>query len=195
MLRTYGRPRSAVACGAGTIAKAPDVNAFVEPRSARLDLGDRTLDLARQRIEAGDLLGAAQLIDARLAAPELSAAERQDLEFNLGAALCALARQHPEDVESMARLHRAAALLAAVVATLPPNTARWAMVRTNLAIAHIETWSRSGDGSELMRAHMALDGAEAVFQSLGDRESLDWTRAVREHVTDLKDRRSHRRPG
>lgn len=167
------------------------MNALVEP--GRSDASD-PLALAQRLVERGALNEAADVLAHALDGAALTERRRADLQFNLAVALSMLARLNPSAAGSAEQLLRARVLLAEAIRFAAPGSPRWAAIRTNQALLHVAAWTATGEGRELLEAHLALDGTEAVFELHGDTASLDWARAVRDHLVELRERRSSPRP-
>ncbi|MBJ3783448.1 hypothetical protein [Devosia sediminis] len=63
---------------------------------------------------------------------------------------------------------------------------------TNLALAYFQRHVATGNHADLMSAHLALDGAEAVIPA-DDRDLHDWVRSIRDLLVDQADRRRNPR--
>lgn len=166
------------------------MNALVEHSIAAESNARDALATAQRLVERGDMAEAAAILADALATERLTAGERCDLQINLAAALSTLAQRDPASPASTEQLLRARDLLIQALLGATPGSLRWAVIRTNLAIVHMGRWLGSGSSHDLLEAHLALDGTEAVFAREQDLPGLDWSRAVRDHLTELKDRRA-----
>ena len=165
---------------------------MIEPRSADESVF-ATLARAKALIEGRDLDSAAllyfELLDAQLTAPL-----RGEVQTNLAAALCLLARGQ-RDAAALARLDQARDLL---VSALPHRQrseapAAWATTRANLALVHLARYETTGNSNELLSAHLALDGIEQALRETEETALRDWVSAIRDQLLELRERRGKRR--
>jgi hypothetical protein len=170
------------------------VNAVLEPRSA--DKGViAALTRARTLIDGQDFAAAVPLYGEVLGA-ELQPDLRSEVQTNLAAALCTLVQQkHWPRTEALNQLDRARDLLTAALQHRQRRTAPrdWVSSRANLALVHMARHDITGNEHDILSAHMALDGAEDALGRHGDVELSGWIKAIRDHLLELRDRRTRRR--
>lgn len=165
------------------------MNALIDPRPVDGDIHD-ALHRAKLLIERQDFEPAAalyaQLLDTDLAIPL-----RAEIQTNLAAALCMLARATPAAEPALALLDRAHALLIEALRHRDPSIEPdgWVSTRANLAVVHLARYQATGERSDILSAHLALDGVEAALTGTTDPTLLDWVTAIRDHLVDLRDRR------
>lgn len=150
---------------------------------------------ARAMIGSQDFASAAEAFERALKA-DLSADLRCEVQSNLAAALCALAQDARVDRNTaLAYLDRARLLLVATLQHLDPLAAprEWASARANLALVYLGRQRLSDSNNDVLLAHLALDGTEDALSRVNDVELLGWIKAIRDHLTDVKDRRGRRR--
>jgi hypothetical protein len=165
---------------------------MIEPRSAAEDVLD-TLTRAKALIERGDFDSAAALFFQALEG-DLAAPLRGEVLTNLGAALCMSARdQQGQDTASL--LEQARDLLAEALTYRSRSQApvAWATTRANLALVHLTRYEATSNKDDLLSAHLALDGTESVLRPAEDAALRDWINAIRDQLTELRERRGFRR--
>lgn len=154
-------------------------------------------ELARARtlVEQGDFSSAIPLFETAIKS-DLPAELIGEVKTNLAAALCTVARSGslPHD-NALAELDRARVLIAEALLQYDPlgTPAGWASARANLALIYLARHHLTESHSDILQAHLALDGAEEALHRAADTELLGWVKAVRDHLLDLRDRRSRRR--
>lgn len=171
------------------------MNALIDPRPVDGDIHE-ALHRAKLLIQRQDYQSAADLY-ALLLQAELAASLRAEIQTNLAAALCMLARAHHQAETTLALLERAHGLLVEALRHRHPATEPdgWVATRANLAVVHLARHQASGDRSDILAAHLALDGLEAALARADDPTLRDWITAIRDHLVELRDRRSSRRRG
>lgn len=167
---------------------------WVEPGA--IDPGP-VAELARARalVEAGDHSAAIPLFETALKS-DLPAQLHGEVATNLAAALCTVAQSGdlPHDM-ALAQLDRARVLLSEALLHYDPMHAPlgWASARANLALVYLSRHGLTESHNDILQAHLSLDGTEEALHRAGDVELLGWVKAVRDHLLDLRDRRSRRR--
>jgi hypothetical protein len=161
---------------------------MIEPRFA--DEGVMaTLTRARALTEDHDFDSAALLflglLDANLTTPL-----RGEILTNLAAALCLRSRTQHGAV-ALASLDQARDLLVAALAIRQRNSApaAWAATRASLALVYLTRYEATGSGSELMSAHLMLDGIEQALPAPTDAALRDWIGTIREQLLQRGSRR------
>lgn len=165
---------------------------MVEPRPAEENVMV-TLTRARDLVEDRKYEAAAALYSQVLDA-DLSASLRGEVLTNLGAALCLIARSEG-GVAALAQLDEAQELLTSALAyrSRREAPAAWAVTRANLAIVHLARYEATGKSEELLSAHLALDDTELTLRQADESALLDWVKAIRDQLVDLRDRRRTKR--
>lgn len=165
------------------------MNAMIEPRSAD-ESALNALTRAKALIEGRDFDAAASLY-FKLLDTDLTPALRGEILTNLGAALCLSARGQP-DHAALPRLEQARSLLAKALPLRSRVDAphAWATTRANLAVVHLARYETTNNKDDLLAAHLALDDTETVLHPTAQTGVRDWVRAIRDQLTELRDRRS-----
>lgn len=165
------------------------MNALIDPRPLDGDIHD-ALHRAKLLIERQDFEPAAALY-AQLLDTDLTISLRAEIQTNLAAALCMLARATAAAELALALLERAHALLVEALRYRDPSTEPdgWVSTRANLAVVHLARYRATGDSRDILSAHLALDGVEAALTGADDPALRDWVTAIRDHLVDLRDRR------
>lgn len=148
---------------------------------------------ARSLIEKKDFASAVPDLEAVLEqdlAPEL----RCEVQANLAATLCILARDGASE-QALARLDKARLLLIDTLQHHDPLKAprEWASARANMALVYLARYMHTDSNNDILHAHLALDGTEDALNRVNDTELMEWTKTVRDHLLDLRDRRGKRR--
>lgn len=148
---------------------------------------------ARSMIDREDYRSALPLFESVLE-QDLEPDLRREVQTNLAAALCVLARDDAPE-QAMVRLERARLLL---IDTLqhhdPLKTPRdWGSARANLALVYLARYRHTDSHNDILHAHLALDGTEDALRRVAETEMLGWIKAIRDHLLDLRDRRGQRR--
>jgi len=151
-----------------------------------------SLAAAQAAIGRGDLDGAIMSLRSALE-PDKHDHGQSLVRMNLAAAFCQRAQGLVEDAPAINLLDEAASLLKQAIAALPARTVTWAMARTNLAVVLLTRGNRAQSPAHVLMAHLALDGTEEIFATAGDQATLDWSRAVRDHLTEIHERRTQQR--
>lgn len=150
---------------------------------------------AKSLVEQGDFGSAIPLFEFALKA-DLPADLHGEVATNLAAALCMVAQSGalPQDA-ALAQLDRARVLLSEAMLQYDPlgKPIGWASARTNLALVYLARHRLTESHNDLLQAHLALDGTEEALHRASDVEMRGWVKAVRDHLLDLRDRRSSRR--
>lgn len=149
---------------------------------------------AKTLIEGHDVDSATHIY-ADLLQTDLTPMLRGEVQTNLAAALCLLAQQHLESAAALDQLEQARDLLLAALqhrrlANAPQD---WVATRANLGLVHLARYQATGNESDILFAHLALDGIEPALRQTDDPDLLNWIMAIREHLVDLQDRRKPRR--
>jgi hypothetical protein len=146
---------------------------------------------AERLVQDGRFEAAGAVLRAQLARSDLAPPMRARLEGNLSAALCVLAQGETDKTVALDHLSEAQRFQIAALAQINRIDAplAWAKGQVNLAIVHTSRHALTRQASDLFAAHLALDGAEAVFQKLGEVASLDWVGTLRDHLAALRRRR------
>nr|WP_314258240.1 hypothetical protein [uncultured Devosia sp.] len=150
---------------------------------------------ARSLVEQDDYSGATKLLDALLKA-DLPQPVHLETQTNLAAALTVLARRPDTDMTlALNHLDRARLLLIDALQHYNPTEAArgWASARANLALVYLAKDARLSSDTDILQAHLALDGTEEALHRAGDTDMLEWIQSIRDHLLDLRDRRSRPR--
>lgn len=115
---------------------------------------------------------------------------RREVCANYGALLLHEARLITDKTDVSDKLDRAIEMLTRARATLPQRKS--VISDTNLALAYFQRHIVTERQSDLMSAHLALDGAEAAIPG-DDGDLLDWVRSIRDLLVDHVDRRRNPR--
>ncbi len=151
-----------------------------------------SLAAAQVALGRGDLDGTITSLRAAIE-PDRHDHGQSLVRMNLAAALCQRAQGMADEIPAVALLDEAASLLRQAIAALPPHTVTWAMAHTNLAVVMLTRGNRLQAPADILMAHLSLDGTEEIFAAAGDQENLDWSRAVRDHLTEIHERRTSQR--
>lgn len=164
------------------------------PQSENLDR-ERILSLlaaAQAAINADRLAEAATLYQSALADPGLEhmPTARTEVLSNCGALLLHQARLTPDDADTERRLDDAIDMLsrARMYYRLGQGEGSSVTTDTNLALAFFQRHLANGQRADIMRAHIALDGAEAVIDA-DDANMVDWVKTIRDMLIEHVDRR------
>lgn len=163
-----------------------DMRAFADDAAARLAR-------ARWMIEQDDFASAETELEAVLE-QDLEPELRQEVQANLAATLCVLARDSASE-QAMVRLDRARLLLIETLQHQDPlkEPRAWASARANMALVYLARYVHTDSHNDILQAHLALDGTEEALNRNHETELLEWIRTIRDHLLDLRDRRSKRR--
>jgi len=117
---------------------------------------------------------------------------RTEVFANYGALLLHKARSLGGSPEAQSHLERAIDMLSRARKgyQLGQGEGSSAISDTNLALAYYQRFTMTDHGTDLMSAHMALDGAEAA--ALADsaaQDKIDWIRSIRDMLVEQVDRR------
>lgn len=144
---------------------------------------------ARSALSRGNTEAAIEALRAVLNSESMD--EQQSMvRVNLAAALCEQAQGLDENAPAIALLDEAAPLLKEAIAALPARTPNWALARTNMAVVLLTRGNRANTRGDILVAHLSLDGTEEVFAAAGDEAGRNWSRAVRDHLTEWHERRA-----
>lgn len=148
---------------------------------------------ARAMIEQRDFASAATDFEVALE-QDLPADLRNEVQTNLAAALCVLARTETAQ-RAIVQLDRARLLLIETLQYHDPLKAPrdWSSARANLALVYLARYAHTDSNNDILHAHLALDGTEDALGRVADTELLGWIKAIRDHLLDMRDRRSQRR--
>ncbi|WEK05208.1 MAG: hypothetical protein P0Y65_02825 [Candidatus Devosia phytovorans] len=150
---------------------------------------------ARALIEQQDFAAAIALLDSLLEAG-LPQPVHVEIQTNLAAALVMLARRKDTDASvARSQLDRARLLLIEALQHYSPldSASNWASARANLALAYLARDHLVTSDTDILQAHLALDGTEEALTRIGDIAMLEWIRQIRDHLLDLRDRRARPR--
>lgn len=150
---------------------------------------------ARSLVEQEDYPAAIDLFDSVLDA-DLPEDMRVETKTNLAAALLMMGRRRDTDVTvAQGQLDRARLLLIDALQFYHPTEASrdWASARANLSLVYLARDSLYSSDTDILQAHLALDGTEEALHRAGDTAMLEWVKAIRDHLLDLRDRRTRPR--
>lgn len=161
-------------------------------RSADIEPVLALLVTAQAHIRADRLADAAATYRLALAGPALDAypAARREVCANFGALMLNDLRLDSTAPEAGPRLDEAIELLLKARAGygVAPGDGFRVTNNTNLALAYLQRYQLTGQHGDLLSAHMALDGAEALVDA-DNAEMRDWVRSIRDSLVELVDRR------
>jgi hypothetical protein len=167
---------------------------MIEPKPTGRGVQD-ALARARTLIEQQNFSSAAHLYE-QLLDDELEPVLRSEVQTNLAAALCTLAQSKPvSDNTIVDQLDRARDLLMAALQQRQQGQAprEWAASRANLALVYMARHRATRNENDILSAHMALDGTEDALRRAEAPDLLEWVRAIRDHLLELRERRARRR--
>src|SRR5690606_22696004 len=118
----------------------------------------------------------ATIIYTDLLQTDLTPMLRSKVQTNLAAALCLLAQAHIESETALCQLEQARDLLQAALQhrRLTNGPEDWAATRANLAVVHLARHKATGNESDILCAHLALDGIEPALHQTDDPDLLHW---------------------
>jgi hypothetical protein len=162
------------------------------PFTAILDDPKASLQLARRLMADGYLDEAEALFRHQRRVLAIGSAGWSDHTVGLAATICLAAQRTGARPSALHRLDEAQRLIDHALRAWPPEQGgvSLATARANLAAILLSRHVISGDSRDIMAAHMALDGSEATFSEHQDQEGLDWVRALRDQLVELRDRRA-----
>jgi maltooligosyltrehalose synthase len=150
------------------------------------------LSLASKLVAQGRTEAAIATYAHHLEHSALTEALRSDFQVALAATLCLLAQQEPAQATAILHLDAARQLIseACTYRTRLAHPHAWAVARANLAAIHLARGALSDDIGDVMSAHLALDGTEAVFSEHQDEAGSDWVQAMRDALLEQRNRRT-----
>jgi hypothetical protein len=152
-----------------------------------------SLSSAKSLADAKDYNAAAQVY-SDLLKTDLPQVLRGEVLTNLAAALCFASHGANGEVALINLDQARECLLEALnYRSRQKMPAAWAVSRANLALVYLARHETAGRDEDMLSAHLALDGTEEALHEAGDAALQDWAKAIRDHLLELRDRRSERR--
>ena len=150
------------------------------------------LALARHLVDGRQCVEALQVYRQHARTLPPGSAAWADHCIGLAATLCLVAQDQVVESIALLQLDESRGLLSEVLRQVSQADAphRWASARANLASVLLCRSVFTASISDVVSAHLALDGTEAVFASLADADGVDWVRALRDQCVEQRERRA-----